>query len=484
MKNVSYPIIALIGQKSVGKSTLFNKLTKTNSALISSSRINNDNFSLTRDRQYGCVRYKQNKCVIIDTGGFTFFSKIKMQNYINDQIILAIQESHIILFLINGQCKQISSLDYNISKYLRKLKKNIFIVVSKMDGFVEYDNYMLYDYRALGIEDIFFISAIQGYGIDQLKKKLFMKISENSYYYNKKFVLNINKDRFFYESENYQNILLDNKNDQYVKLAIVGRPNSGKSTFINYVLQKNRMITSEIPGTTSDSIYVPAMYNGQQYVLVDTAGIRRKKNVCTISEQISISKTLYILKSVDIILYMIDIYEGIVDQDLSLIKLAFDYGRAVIIVVNKWDFSDLLDIRRNNIIRVLNKKNNFFNNAKIHFISSLSGNGIKMLFKSIKMLYKSYSQTISTAQLIRIMHDAIIHSPPPSLCRKNIFPKPKYVHIGRYDPMTIIVHGNQVSKFPDAYQKYLKQFFCQSLNIFGVPIKMKFIDTVNPFIKY
>lgn len=467
------PIIALVGQKNVGKSALFNRLTHTNLALIS-----NNGLGLTRDRQYGCVQYKQyRQFIIIDTGGFDRFSNTNIQNYINHQTILAIKESCLVLFIINGR-EPVSTIEYDIVNYLRKLDKNIFIVVNKIDT-TSCNSNTLYDCYSLGIKNIFNISAIHGYGISNLLKQISITISRQFYLYNKNKACVVNIDQDSYCLKNFNNTLY--KTDQFIKLAVVGRPNSGKSTFINYVVKKNRLITSLEPGTTRDSIYVPTIYNNQKYILIDTAGIRRKKQILDITaEHISVTKTLQVLKDAHVILFIIDIHAGIVDQDLSLLRLIVNQSQALIVVINKCDNTNLLVIRKN-ITQLLVTKANFLNNAKIHFISSLYGNGIKNLFTSIKEIYQSSIQTISTAQLTRILHQAVVQCPPPFLLRTRTYPKLKYVHIGGYNPIIIIIHGTQVSKLSNTYKRYLKQYFCRSLNMKGIIIQIRFKDSVNLF---
>lgn len=468
-------VISLVGQRNVGKSTLFNRLTQTNIALISK-----DGLGLTRDRQYGCIKYKKYKSVIIDTGGLNELFNTKIQNHINHQTILAIKESCIVLFIVDGQ-SAVSSIDHNIAKYLRKLEKKIFVIVNKIDTIVRINitNYMLYDYYILGIKNVIPISAMHGYGIHNLLNQLFLKNLKNFDNYEKSNILKNNINQNLYRKVKHDTLVY--KMPQVIKLAIIGRPNSGKSTFINCVSKKNRMITSEIPGTTRDNVHVPILYNNQKYILIDTAGVRRKKNIHnSTTEYMSVLKTLQVLKNSHITLFIIDVNEGIVDQDLSLIRLILNKSTALIIVINKWD-NVMISKVRHNIYWSLLKKTSFFNHAKIHFISSLYGNGINVLFKSIRETYQSSIQTISTAQLNRIMYMAIVKNPPPFLLGNQISSKPKYAHIGGYNPITIIIHGAQVSKLSEVYRRYLRQYFYQSLHMQGVSIRLIFKDTVNPF---
>lgn len=462
-KSLSF-VIALIGQNSVGKSTLFNKLIKTNLALIS-----NNNLSVTRDRQYGYFQYKKYEFTIIDTGAFNRLSKTSIQNAINAQTISAIEESNVVFFVVNGLL-QVSSIDYDIANYLIKLGKDVLVLINKVDNLTKNSNHTMYGYYSLGIRDVFFISAMHGYGINKVLEKIYHKTSREMYEYGK----HENENKFI--NKNFLDFSF--KTSQFIKLAVVGRPNSGKSTFINYVLKKNRMITDIEPGTTRDSVYIPVTYNNQKYILIDTAGVRRKKQIKDITEQMSVFRTLNMLNNIHITLFMIDINEGIVDQDLSLLRFILSKSPALIIVVNKWDTEQLVTMR-NNINKFLLHKKNFLNYAKIHFISSIYGIGIKLLFESVNKVYQLSVRTISTSKLTKIMQNAITKYPPPFLLGTKIIPKPKYVHIGGYKPLILVIHGNKVSQLSYEYKKYLKKFFCQSLNLQGILVHFIFKDAIK-----
>lgn len=332
MNQRKFPLVALIGQKNVGKSTLFNRLTRSHDALIA------DCPGLTRDRQYGHVKYKKNmEFTVIDTGGFDNLSKTVMQNHVNNQVVLAAQESYIILFIINGKFEE-SLIDYNIIEYFRKLQKEMFLIINKMDDVRLYRNknfYKKYNYYSLGIKNIAFISALHGYGINYLIKKILLKISNNLHGIANKNELFTNVDIVHYNY--FLKKPLINREIDFIKLAVVGRPNSGKSTFINYMLKENRMITSDIPGTTRDSVSIPVLHNNQKFILIDTAGVRRRNKIDDLAEQISVLKTLKILQIAHIVLFMIDVYEGIVDQDLSLLRFIVSNSKSLILVISKCD---------------------------------------------------------------------------------------------------------------------------------------------------
>lgn len=475
MNNILFPVITLVGQKNVGKSTLFNRLTNTSAALIS-----NDRLGCTRDRQYGYVQYNQHKLIIIDTGGFDEFSSTDIQNRINNQIILAIKEAHIVFFMVDGRFKE-SAIDYSIASCLRKLGKNVLLVVNKVDERVLHnDKYIIYEYYVLGIRNIIVISAIHGYGIDNLLDQTFLNMPKKLFNYNVGTVCHIKKN-----NPDYKNIkrqwLYDDINS--IKVAVVGRPNSGKSTFINFILKTNRMVTSDIPGTTRDSIYIPVTYNNQKYILIDTAGVRKKNRIDNNTiEYFSVKKTLQSLRYAHITLVMIDSVEGIVDQDLSLLKLVSDNSKSLVIVMNKWDILVKTDLHKNIVRSILYNKIRFLDFVKIHFVSSLYGIGIISLFKSIVKIYDLSKQTLNTSRLTHIMNMALSKYPPPLICGTRISPKPKYVHVGGYNPITIVIHGTQVSQLPCEYKKYLKKCFYKALYVNGILIRVKFKDSVNPFI--
>ncbi|WP_331828620.1 ribosome biogenesis GTPase Der [Candidatus Blochmannia sp. SNP] len=471
-----FPIITLIGQKNVGKSTLFNKLTHTHDALISNDP------GLTRDRQYGYFQCKQFKSILIDTGGIDRLhyniKKENIQNYITHQTILSIQEADIILFLMDKQSIG-TSINYDIFNFLKKLKKPIFIVINKIDDIPYHIHNIRWDCYSFSTKNTIFISAIHGNGINNLLKNISLLISKNILNH-KNNIPKTNLNTTIHK--NYINSLSYNKknNPDTITLAVVGRPNSGKSTFINYILGKDRMITCNIPGTTRNSIHIPIIYNKQKYTLIDTAGVRKRKKINDIAEKISISKTLQIIKTAHILLFMGDVDLGISDQDLYLLRFIVNNGKALIIIFNKWDkiSPDLHQKTKKNLY----EKINFVNFTKIHFISALYGDGIKTLFQSIKEthLHSQSTKTISTMRLINILHEAISKSPPPLLHGRRI--KPKYVHVGKHNPLTLIIHGNHVSKLPNSYKQYLKKYFYRILNITGVLLTIQFKDTINPFI--
>ncbi|URJ32384.1 ribosome biogenesis GTPase Der [Blochmannia endosymbiont of Camponotus sp.] len=467
------PIIALIGQKNVGKSTLFNKLTHTRDALISNYP------GLTRDRQYGYFQCKQFESILIDTGGIDKICSTKTENiqsYVTYQTTLAMQEADILLFVMDRQSAG-TPINHDIFNFLKKIKKNIFVVINKIDNVPYHIHTMIWDYCSFSIKNTIFISAIHGHGINNLLENISSLISKNIFFYkNKTPESNINNTI-------YQNHIINpsfNTVDPAIAVAVVGRPNSGKSTFVNHVLGETRMITCSTPGTTRNCIHMPVIYDQQKYILIDTAGVQKRKRIDNVAEQISILKTLQIIKTAHILLFIGDANLGISDQDLNLLRFIVTHGKALIIVINKWDLisPDLRNITK----KCLYEKINFISFTQIHFISALYGNGIKTLFQTIKAtnLRSLHTKTINTAYLIRTLHAAIAKYPPPFLHGKRI--KLKYIHVGKHKPLTLIIHGTHVSKLPDDYKRYLKKYFYRMLNITGILLHIQFKDNINPFI--
>lgn len=479
---MTLPIIALIGQKNAGKSTLFNRLTCTNDALVA-------NYSgLTRDRQYGYLCCKLFKSIVVDTGGIERICSSNMEmmrDNIYYQTVLAIKEADIILLVIDGRFGE-TSVDYNIISFLRKLEKSIFVVINKIDNITNNKRSMFfggcYDF---GIENVITISAMHGYGINCLLKKIYYQIQkETCDNNNSNRMLIVNQDVIAKKFRLKQFLSVSSSTTtrlNVIILAILGRPNSGKSTFINNILGKNRMITSDIPGTTRDSIYTSTMYNGKHYILIDTAGIRKKKKINNnIIEQISIKKSFQVIKNAHIILFMIDADIGISDQDLFALKYIMNVGMSLIIVVNKWD--NVSVIMRRTLKEIIYKQIDFITFVQVRFISALYGNGIKDLFQSIQIIYNGLVniRSVNTSKFTRIMRMAITQCPPP-LFHNNTRIQPKYVHVGGYSPLILIMHGSHVSKLSDNYQRYLKKSFYNNLNIKGVILHLQCKDSFNPF---
>ncbi|MGP1931246.1 MAG: ribosome biogenesis GTPase Der [Arsenophonus sp. ET-YP4-MAG3] len=466
------PIIALIGRQNVGKSTLFNLLTRSKDALVA-------NFpGLTRDRKYGKAEFLEQEFIIIDTAGINN-SEDEIKINITSQSLYAIKEADIIFFIVDVKYGLMSE-DYVIVKYLRNCMKDIYLIANKIDGLDI--NIALSDFYKLGIKDIYPITASHGQGVNALLEKVVSIYSLKKSINNIELLKKENNANYFFTKKN--KIVLKNTEKKVIdlrslpiKLAIIGRQNVGKSTLSNYILREERLVVCNIPGTTRDSIYIPMERDGYKYILIDTAGVRRKRKITEIIEKFSVIKTLQSIKDANIVLLVIDAKQGISDQDLSLLRLILNAGCSLVIIINKWD--DISEENRQLIKNILELRLGFIDFIKIHFISALYGIGINNLFKSIHEAYESATRLISTSLLMRIMKKAEEENLPPLIRGRRI--KIKYAHIGGYNPPIIVIHGNQVTDLPNSYKRYLKNYFQHTLKIIGTPIRIQFKDGDNPY---
>lgn len=451
------PIIALIGRTNVGKSTLFNVLTKKRNALVSNLS------GLTRDRNYECCYLEQNKKFILtDTAGFDFQSS-ELQKQAHEQTLIALKEADLILFIVNAH-EGILPEEYEILKNIRKYQKESFLLINKIDGIKEHSK--INEFYSLGFKENIKISASHNQGINSF-------IHEHLIPWIKLKFTQIQSSTRIKKKIEIENIP--------IKIAIIGKPNVGKSTLVNGLTMQNRIITSDIPGTTLDSISISIQYKNQNYILIDTAGASKKKRKISKIEQISIIKTFKNIEQADITLLIIDAkneHKKICNQNLLLINLIEKFGKPLIIIVNKWDL--LNDLEKHQFKELINYqlKNSFF--FQMHFISALKNIGIFKIFQLVKNLYQSTKKKINTSKLMQTMQNAIKKHQPPIINRRRI--KLKYVHIGSNCPITIVIHGNQIRYLSQTYKKYLKNFFLKALQMHGIPIKIKFKETTNPYI--
>ncbi|CAL4325994.1 ribosome biogenesis GTPase Der [Buchnera aphidicola] len=447
------PVIVLIGRTNVGKSTLFNVLSKTRNALVANYP------GLTKDRNYGSFYLEKNKkIIIIDTSGINSDSK-KSDQESHEQTLIAIEECNVILFIVSAR-DGVMPEEYEIAKKIRKYQKKTIVVINKIDGIKE--DSKINEFYSLGFKDNVKISASHNQGINNLIIKYLTP------WIKKNFTINDLKEK----TKKYTD-----QEKLSIKIACIGKPNVGKSTLINKIIMKKRLITSEIPGTTLDSIHVPIQYNKKNYIFIDTAGLSRKSNN-KIIEKFSTIKTLQTIEKSNVILLVIDAINKICKQDLLLANFIEESGKPLIIVFNKWDllnFSEKKDLKNS----IKNKlKCCFF--SKIHFISALLNEGIFEIFKSINEIYKLSTRKINTSFLMKTMHTAIKKHQPPIINGRRI--KLKYAHLGSSNPVKIIIHGNQVKDLSLSYKKYLKNFFNKELKTNGTSIKIEFKESTNPYI--
>ncbi|WP_233116482.1 ribosome biogenesis GTPase Der [Aggregatibacter actinomycetemcomitans] len=480
------PVVALVGRPNVGKSTLFNRLTRTRDALVA------DFPGLTRDRKYGHAHLAGHDFIVIDTGGIDGTEE-GVEEKMAEQSLLAIEEADIVLFLVDARAG-LTSADIGIANYLRQRQnKTTVVVANKVDG-IDADSHCAEFYQ-LGLGDIAQIVASQGRGVvslmEQVLSLLAEQMTEESAVENpdvssndadtaefdewdEDFDFSNEEDTALLDEELAQEQTPDKKN---IKIAIVGRPNVGKSTLTNRILGEDRVVVYDLPGTTRDSIYIPMERDNQNYTLIDTAGVRKRGKVHLAVEKFSVIKTLQAIQDANVVLLVIDARENISDQDLSLLGFILNAGRSLVIVVNKWDGLDT-EVK-NRVKSELDRRLDFIDFARVHFISALHGSGVGNLFDSIKEAYECATQKMTTSMLTRILQIATEEHQPPMIGGRRV--KLKYAHPGGYNPPIIVIHGNQVDKLPDSYKRYLSNHFRRSLKIIGSPIRLQFQEGNNPF---
>ncbi len=465
------PVVALVGRPNVGKSTLFNRLTRTRDALVA------DFPGLTRDRKYGRAEVEGHEFIIIDTGGIDGTEE-GVETHMAAQSLQAIEEADVVLFMVDARAGLMPA-DEGIAKHLRSRKKKTYLVANKTDGIDA--NIVVGDFYSLGLGEIYPIAASHGRGVTQLIEhslKPFIEVED------KEIELTDEEANAAYWAElEAEGELSEEDEDDFdpstlpIKLAIVGRPNVGKSTLTNRILGEDRVVVFDMPGTTRDSIYIPMERDEREYILIDTAGVRKRGKVTETVEKFSVIKTLQAIEDANVVLLVIDAREGISDQDLSLLGFILNAGRSLVIAVNKWDGMKPED--REHVKDMLELRLGFVDFARIHFISALHGSGVGNLFESVQEAYESATRRVGTALLTRIMKMAEDEHQPPLIRGRRV--KMKYAHAGGHNPPIVVIHGNQVSDLPDSYKRYLMNYFRRSLNVMGTPIRILFKEGENPY---
>lgn len=465
------PVVALVGRPNVGKSTLFNRLTRTRDALVA------DFPGLTRDRKYGQAKLGEHEFIVIDTGGIDGTEE-GVETKMAEQSLAAIEEADVVLFMVDGRAG-LTVADEAIAKHLRMRDKPSMLVVNKVDG-IDADAASA-EFWQLGVEKMYQIAAAHGRGVTALIDRALSPFAEDleqsQDIEDLTGLVDSDEDEKLDYTEEEAEEEFKRLQDQPIKLAIIGRPNVGKSTLTNRILGEERVVVYDMPGTTRDSIYIPMERDGREYVLIDTAGVRRRKRVNETVEKFSVIKTLKAIEDANVVLVVIDARENISDQDLSLLGFALNAGRSVVLAINKWDGLDT-DVKES-VKKELDRRLGFVDFARIHFISALHGTGVGHLFESVQEAYKSATTRVGTSILTRIMKMAQDDHQPPLIRGRRV--KMKYAHAGGYNPPIIVVHGNQVKELPDSYKRYLMNYFRRSLEIMGTPIRIQFQNSENPF---
>ena len=458
------PVVALVGRPNVGKSTLFNRLTSSRDALVA------DYPGLTRDRQYGQAQVEEHPFIVIDTGGI-HGDEEGIDALMAEQSLMAIEEADAVLFLVDARAG-LTSADEAIASYLRKQNKTVFLVANKVDG-IDADSAVA-EFYALSLGDtVHQIAAAHGRGVTQL---LTLALTPHIEALGQEKSEEDEDEAEVAEGEEADLEDQPDENDT-IKLAIIGKPNVGKSTLTNRILGEERVVVYDMPGTTRDSVYIPMERNGRDYTLIDTAGIRRRKNVTDVVEKYSVIKTLRAIEDANVCLLVVDAREGLSDQDLSLLGFILEAGRSLVLAVNKWDGLD--ESVKDRIKSELDRRLGFIDFARIHFISALHGTGVGHLFESVEEAFVSATKRVSTSMVTKILDMAIFDHQPPMHNGRRI--KLKYAHAGGYNPPLIVIHGNQAKKLPPSYKRYLMNYYRKSLKIMGTPIKIEFRETSNPF---
>ena len=441
------PVIALIGRPNVGKSTLFNRLTRSRDALVA------DLPGLTRDRHYGEGRIGARPFLVIDTGGFEPVAKEGILHEMAKQTKQAVAEADVVVFMVDGR-QGLTPHDKTITDFLRKSGRQVMLVVNKSEG-MKYTS-VTADFYELGLGDPYVISAAHGDGVADLVEQALDLATEGR-----------------------------NEEDEEapaakgIRIAIVGRPNVGKSTMVNTLLGEERVIAFDMPGTTRDSIEIPFERSGRHYTLIDTAGIRRKGKVFEAIEKFSVVKTLQSISEANVVLLLLDAQQDISEQDAHIAGFVLEAGRALVVGVNKWD--GLTSDQRDHVKREIDRKLGFLAFAKLHFISALKASGIAPLMKSIDGAYAAAMAKLPTPQLTRALQEAIDHQQPRR--KGSVRPKLRYAHQGGQNPPVIVIHGNALEAIDANYKRYLEKHFRESFSLTGTPLRIELRSGKNPFSK-
>jgi GTP-binding protein len=440
------PVIALVGRPNVGKSTLFNRLTRSRDALVA------DLPGLTRDRHYGEGRIGERPFLVIDTGGFEPVAKAGIMHEMAKQTKQAVVEADVVIFIVDGR-QGLTPHDKTITDFLRKSGRSVMLVVNKAEG-MKYTS-VTADFYELGLGDPYVISAAHGDGVADLVEE----------------ALDI---AFAQRPPEEEAAAPSGKN---IKLAIVGRPNVGKSTLVNTLLGEERVIAFDLPGTTRDSIEIAFEREGRHYTLIDTAGIRRRGKVFEAIEKFSVVKTLQSISEANVVLLLLDAQQDISEQDAHIAGFILESGRALVIGVNKWDGLD--SASRDEIKIDLERKLNFLSFAKTHFISALKSTGIGPMMKSVDSAYAAAMTNLSTPKLTRALIEAVEHQQPRR--KGSIRPKLRYAHQGGMNPPIVVIHGNALEAIDANYKRFLEKHFRETFSLVGTPLRIELRSGKNPF---
>jgi len=437
------PTIVLVGRPNVGKSTLFNRLTRSRDALVA------DIPGLTRDRHYGYGRLGPRPYLVVDTGGLEPAAKEGIFHAVARQTLQAVDEADAVVLMVDAR-SGLTAADREIAARLRKTGRALWLAVNKSEGL----NDAGVEFYELGLGQPLPISAAHGTGVYELIERVLDEFTSVE-----------DADE---PAETAQ---------RAPRIAIVGRPNAGKSTLVNAIIGEERVIAFEQPGTTRDSIYVDFQHQGRPYTLIDTAGVRRRGRVVETAEKFSVIKTLQAIEDANVVVLVLDAEREIAEQDAHIAGFILEAGRALVVAVNKWDGVD--EARRQQVKRELVRKLGFLSFASVHYISAREGRGLTELIKSIDLAYAAAMTKLPTPKLTRALIAATSRQAPP---RHGLFrPKLRYAHQGGMNPPVIVIHGNQLDGLPDSYRRYLERFFIDTFRLQGTPVRLRFKAGANPY---
>ena len=439
------PVIAIVGRPNVGKSTLFNRLTRSRDALVA------DFSGLTRDRHYGNGRVGEREFICIDTGGFEPVAKTGILAEMAKQTKQAVVEADVVIFLVDARLGM-APQDRVIADFLRKTGRPVVLAVNKAEG-MAYAT-VTADFYELGLGEPVAISSAHGDGVH--------------------YMIDDALDALGLPDEPEE----DDRADKPMRIAVVGRPNVGKSTFINTLIGEERVIAFDMPGTTRDAIDVPFTRNGKPYVMIDTAGLRKRGKVFEAIEKFSVVKTLQAISDANVVILMLDAQQDISEQDAHIAGFIVDAGRALVLAVNKWDGMD--DYQRERARTDIARKLRFLDFANVHPISAIKGFGIKELFKDVDAAYGAAMSKLPTPKLTRILEDAVEFQQPKRVGMSR--PKMRYAHQGGSNPPIVVIHGNALSGVTDSYRRYLEGRFREVFKLRGTPLRIEFRTGQNPFV--
>jgi GTP-binding protein len=437
------PTIVIVGRPNVGKSTLFNRLTRSREALVANVP------GLTRDRHYGEGRIGDRGFLVVDTGGFEPASDTGIFNVMARQTRQAIDESDAILFIVDARAG-LTALDRDIAQELRRVGRPVHVVVNKSEGMAA--ALAVAEFHALGLGEPLAVSAAHGENVSDLVDIVlapFPAMPEAA-----------------------------EASDQPLKVAIVGRPNVGKSTLANALLGEERMVVFDQPGTTRDAIYVDFERDGKRYTLIDTAGLRKRGRVEEVPEKFSVIKSMHAIADANVAILVLDAREDIAEQDAHIAGFILEAGRALVLAINKWE--SLSAEERELVKRGLLRKLGFLDFARLHFISALKGTGLTALMKSVDAAYRAAMARLPTPKLTRALQAAVARQQPPRAGR--VRPKMRYAHQGGANPPRIVIHGTALEHVPDTYRRYLERFFRDAFKLQGTPLKVELRSGRNPYV--